>query len=336
VLLAGDIGGTKTVLAVITQEAGPRAALVQQEFPSPAYPHLEAIVQEFLARVQMPVQAAVFAVAGPVVRGRAKVTNLPWSVDAASLQQLLQVPVVHLLNDLVATVQAVPLLQPDELHVLNPGRPEPHGTVAVIAPGTGLGEAFSIWNGTQYLPCASEGGHADFAPGDALQLGLLSFLHPRFGHVSVERVCSGSGLPNLYDYLLASGTTPELPEVAAKLAAARDRTPVIVAAGLDAAAPSPLCRATVDLFFEILAAEAGNLALKVMATGGVYLAGGMPVRMLAALDRARFMAEFGGKGRMGDLLAQIPVQVVLRQVALLGAADYGLTDLRAEAMAHGR
>ena len=323
-LLAGDIGGTKTDLAVFSPEAGPRAPLVHAEFHSGSYPSLEAIAREFLARVQMPIECACFDVAGPVLAGRAKVTNLPWVVDAAALQQALHLRSVQLLNDLEATARAVPLLQPDELHTLNTGEPMPGAAMAVIAPGTGLGEAFLTWDGARYHAHPSEGGHADFAPTDPTQIGLLTYLQQRFAHVSVERVCSGTGLPHIYDYLRDSGYAPETPEVAKRLAAAQDRTPVIVEAALHASVPCPLCVTTLDTFVAILGAEASNLALKVLATGGVYLGGGMPVRIMSALENGRFMEAFQRKGRFTELLARVPVHVIVKQVALLGAASYGL------------
>src|SRR5919202_3165460 len=175
-LLAGDIGGTKTALAVFSPEAGPH---VQAEFPSARYPNLEAIVRAFLAQFTLPIDQACFAVAGPVIAGRAKITNLPWVIDAAMLRQELRLGMVTLLNDLEAIAWAVPILQPDDVRTLNQGEAVPGGTIAVIAPGTGLGEAFLTWDGTDYHAHASEGGHTDFAPMDATQVGLLQYLLQR-------------------------------------------------------------------------------------------------------------------------------------------------------------
>lgn len=331
-LLAGDIGGTKTDLAIFSPGVGPRSPLVQAEFHSANYASLTAMVQEFLATVDLSVTQACFDVAGPVLAGQAKVTNLPWVIDAETLQQELKVHTVWLLNDLEATAWAVPTLQPDELHTLQRGEAVPGGTMAVIAPGTGLGEGFLIWDGARYHPYPSEGGHADFAPTNAEQIGLLRYLQRHFDHVSVERVCSGIGIPNIYDYLRESTKTPEVPDIAQQLAAAADRTPIIVAAALGSplvpASPSPLCTATLNLFVAILAAEASNLALKVLATGGVYIAGGIPLHMLPALADGRFVQQFQRKGRFAELLSHIPVQVVTRQVALLGAARYGLEEMK--------
>lgn len=322
-LLAGDIGGTKTNLAIYAPEAGLQAPLAEATFASGRYPSLEALVREFLAQVNIEVERASFGVAGPVVAGQATVTNLPWQMDESRLQEALDIPAVRLLNDLDAIAHAVPFLEPADLQVLNKGEPIPQGTLAVIAPGTGLGEAFLTWNGSRYLAFPSEGGHADFAPTNRLQVGLLSYLQERVDHVSVERVCSGRGLPNIYAYLKDSGCAEEPAWLAEQLAAADDPNPVIARAALER--KSKLCVATLDTFVSILGAEAGNLALKVLATGGVYLGGGIPPRILPALEDGRFMQAFVKKGRFSDLLGRMPVHVILNpKSALLGAACHGL------------
>ncbi len=329
-LIAGDIGGTKTLLALYTHAAGARAPVAQKQYASADYPSLEQMVAAFLAETGHRARSACFDVAGPVMGGRAKLTNLPWLLDEAGLAQTLGLEQAILLNDLKALAYAVPLLLPSELLALNPGRAEPQGTIAVVAPGTGLGEAFLVWDGARYVACSSEGGHADFAPGDAQQTALLGYLRQRFGHVSCERVCSGSGIPNLYEFLRDTGAAPEPADFAARLADAPDRTPLIVDAGVHAPADHPLCAGALDLFAAILAAEAGNFALKVLATGGVYLAGGMPLRMGDRLTRPDFMHAFAGKGRFAGLLGGVPVNVVLSTgAALLGAAQYGLDRLSA-------
>ena len=329
-LLAGDVGGTKTDLAVYTPEAGLRAPLAQAEFPSASYPSLEAIVSAFLRQVSLPVDRACFGVPGPVIAGLVKTTNLPWVIEADKLATELGLKSAHLLNDLEAIARSIPILQPDDLQTLSPGRPVPGGAIAVIAPGTGLGEAFLTWDGTRYRAQASEGGHADFAPASPVQIGLLQYLQARYDHVSFERVCAGIGIPNIYDYLLESGYAPESPEVARQLAAAADRTRVIVEAAFHppSGEPCALCVATLDTFVSILGSEAGNLALKVLATGGVYLGGGIPLHVLPALTDGRFMRAFQHKGRFSDLLADIPVHVILQRAALLGAASYGLEIAR--------
>jgi glucokinase len=327
VLIAGDIGGTKTLLALFEQASGPREPAATAEFRSADYPGLAPMVRQFLAEAEARAECACFDVAGPVVGGRAQLTNLPWALDEEILRRDLGLRRVTLLNDLTAVAVSVPHLRPDELHTINPGTPEPRGPLAVVAPGTGLGEAFLVWDGQGYLPCASEGGHADFAPADELQDGLLRFMRERYGHVPYERVCSGSGLPNLYDFLRDAGRDHEPPGFAPKLAEATDRTPLVVQAAVDDPAAHPLAVAAVALFISILGAETGNLALKVLATGGVYLAGGMPGRLIPQLEDGGFMKAFVAKGRFGDRLAATPVQVITTRAALLGAAIYGLEHM---------
>ncbi|MGD8543367.1 MAG: glucokinase [Desulfobacteraceae bacterium] len=320
-VLAGDIGGTKTHLAVFAPGSDVRNPFREKTYASGRYASLEALAREFLTAIDAQVERASFGVAGPVVAGRARITNLPWVMEEAQLAEALGLASVHLLNDLEAIAGAVPALRETDQVVLNRGQAASGGAVAVIAPGTGLGEAFLVRDGTRYRAQPSEGGHADFAPNSALQAELLNHLQQRFGHVSWERVCSGSGLPNIYDFLKASGHAPEPDWLAASLAAADDRTAVIVRAALDAGRPCRLCRTTLETFVAILGAEAGNLALKVMATGGVYLGGGMPPRILPALGDGIFMEAFADKGRMAPLLKQMPVHVITNpKAALWGAA----------------
>ena len=329
-LVAGDIGGTKTDLAVFSPERGPRAPLTQERFASADYPSLDVMVREFLNRTQLPVRWACFDVAGPVVGERAELTNLPWLVDAQQLREELTLERVHVLNDLEAIATAVPLLVPSDLLTINEGQAEPDGAIAVVAPGTGLGEAFLIKTPGAYLARPSEGGHASFAPTTAIQVDLLRFLMTEYEHVSVERVCSGIGIPNLYDFFArgpAEYRVAEAPEVERPLSEHSDRTPVIVDAGLHVQPISARCRAALDLFASILGAEAGDLALKVMATGGLYLAGGLPPRMLPVLREPAFLEAFQRKGRLQHMLARIPVHVVLNRIELLGAAIAGLAQL---------
>jgi glucokinase len=324
-LLAGDIGGTKTSLAIFSSESGPRAPLVEATFPSADHASLEALVREFLSQVDLEVERASFGVAGPVVGGKATVTNLPWVIQETQLEEALNLSPVRLLNDLEAIANGVPVLEPTDLHTLNEGQPAPGGAIAVIAPGTGLGEAFLTWDGSRYRAHASEGGHASFAPMDSLEVELLCYLQRRFDHVSCERVCSGIGLPNIYAFLRDTGYAEEPDWLAEELATADDLTPLIVKGALDDESPCELCIATLNTFVSTLGAEAGNLALKALATGGVYLGGGIPPRILPALEQEQFMEAFRRKGRMSDLLARMPVHVILNpKVALLGAACHGL------------
>ncbi len=324
-LLAGDIGGTKTNLAIFDPTDGLREPVKEQTFPSAKYPSLEAIVHEFLAQTGSKVTRAAFGVAGPVVAGRATITNLPWVMDAAHIQKEFGLEAVGLLNDLASIAYAIPYLEESDLATLNAGRPVPGGAIAVIAPGTGLGEGFLIWNGQHYEAQPSEGGHADFGPTTPLELDLLRYLMGRFEHISYERICSGMGLPNIYAFLRDTGVEEEPEWLAAQLAAASDWTPIIVTTALDAERSCAICRRTLELFISILGAEAGNLALKLLSTGGVYLGGGIPPRILTVLQQGAFMDAFLHKGRLSHVLAPMPVRVILNpKTALLGAAHYGL------------
>jgi glucokinase len=324
-LLAGDVGGTKTDLGIYSLDGGPRAPLCRGEFPSGRYPSLAVMVRDFLATVDHEVDQGCFAVAGPVIRGGAKLTSLSWVLEETGLARELGLSSVDLLNDVEAIARAVPALRPDDLVALNRGEPVPGGAIAVIAPGTGLGEAFLTWDGARYQAHPSEGGHADFAPATALQTDLLAYLASRVGHVSVERVCSGgAGIPNLYSYLRDGGRVAESPVIAQALAGAADRGRLIGNAALRGQRPDALCAATLELFVAILAAEAGNLALKVLATGGLYVAGGIAPRLLPLLKSPRFMEAFVRKGRVGELMSRVPVHVIMRRAALPGAATRGL------------
>lgn len=323
-LLVGDIGGTKTDLAIfsVDDQLQPQA---QATFKSNRYPSLEAVVQEFLAGANHQITKAVFGVAGPVVNGESHITNLPWHISETKLQIDLNLPVVKLLNDLEAIAHAIPHLPPEELAALNlQAAPASGQNKAVIAPGTGLGEAILFYHDNMYHVLASEGGHADFAPTSLFEIGLLQYLLSKHNHVSYESVCSGGlGIPNIYRYLKENNYAGEAPEMTAALQAADDPTPVIVQAALNE--ECELCQATLNAFVSILGSEAGNLALKVMATGGIYLAGGIPPRILSKLKDGTFMAAFVNKGRFSDTVSHIPVYVVLnKKPALLGAAYFGL------------
>ncbi len=326
-LIAGDIGGTKTDLAIYSSDSGPHVPLAQTEVRSADYPSLQAMVTEFLAQVKISVEVASFDVAGPVIGGHVKTTNLPWVMDEQSLARDLKFKAVHLMNDLEAVARSVAVLRPADLITLNEGVAVQNAPIAIIAPGTGLGESFLTWDGSQYVAHSSEGGHSDFAPTDERQIRLLAHLLPRWGHVGVERVCSGIGLPNIYKFLRDEEKIPERPAVAQLIAAAKDQTKAIVAAAMDPSNPSELCRATIDMFASILASEAGNLALKVFATGGVYIAGGVALHVLDVLRDTRFMQHFKNKGRFEELMSRIPIHVITARAALVGAATYGLQSL---------
>jgi glucokinase len=327
-ILAGDIGGTKTILAIFSSEQGAHEPIVETTFSSADYANLESIVQAFLADVGLRVSSAVFGVAGPVLNGAARITNLPWVMSEQHLCEALGLPCVRLLNDLEAIANAVPVLNKDDLVPLNDVQPTPMGAIGVIAPGTGLGEAFLLWVNGRYHAFPSEGGHNDFAPSNELEGDLLRYLQRRFGRASYERVCSGTGIPNVYRFLRDCAYAQESPAVAEQLALAKDPTPIIVSSAL-ATPPDPLCAQVMDIFVSVLAAEAGNLALTVIATGGIYLGGGIPPRILPLLQRESFMNTFRYKGRLSGLMEHIPVRVITNvKAGLLGAARAAL-DLEA-------
>jgi glucokinase len=327
-LLAGDIGGTKTLLALYAPGGDPNTPTAVTEYHSASYASLDLMVREFLAQAGGKPTDASFGVPGPVIGGRAHTTNLPWVLDEAALSQSLGLRRVSLLNDLQAIATAVPHLRPTDLHNINPGTPVQNGPMAVVAPGTGLGEAFLIWNGDRYIACSSEGGHAGFAPTNEAQVSLWRYLANRFGHVSVERVCSGPGITNIYDCLRDAAPDQEPPEFAAALAQASDRAPLITQAALEHPQANKLATEALDMFVAILASEAGNMALKVLATGGVTLAGGIPAHILPRLTDGRFLQDFTDKGRFKELLSRVPIDVVTTRAALLGAALHGLDQMR--------
>jgi glucokinase len=324
-ILAGDIGGTKTVLAVF-EAAGP----VMREVRSATFPSREhATFAEILLAFKkdspgVTVRAACFGVAGPVLEGKVQTTNLPWHLDERELARTLAAPRVKLLNDLEATAYGMLHLRPDELTPLNPDAPPRRpGNVAVIAAGTGLGEAMLYWDGNQYHPLASEGGHADFAPHSDLQIELLRYLRGKHDdHVSWERVLSGPGFWNCYTFLRDRGYYPESPWLAEEL---KTGDPSARATQIGLTGADPLCVAALEMFSELYGAEAGNLALKCVAVGGVFVAGGIAPKMLPALRNGSFLRGFTAKGRFSTFMKGLEVNVALNPRApLLGAAHYAL------------
>jgi len=331
-LLAGDLGATKTTLALYRAVAWPGPPLRQQTFRNRDFPDFDRLLTEFLGTGQPAPATICLGVAGPILAGTVRMTNLGWSVSTAALQAGFGFKQALLLNDLVATAAGIPFLTPADLHDLNPGERRHGAAMAVLAPGSGLGEAFLVPHHDTYLPCPSEGGHASFAPRTPEQVELLAFMRTRHDHVSVEQVCSGLTIPELFAFAASTRPTPDW--LRAELAAATDRTPVIVRAALDAVQggrPCDLALHTLRLFLDILADEAANLALKTLALGGVFLGGGLAARLLPLIEPQRFMGVFA-RGTYREMLARIPVRVIANpQTALLGAAATGIDALRHQA-----
>jgi glucokinase len=323
VILAGDMGGTKAVLALCDL----RGEIVREQmFKCADFDSLEAIIDQFLGTER--VEAAAFGVAGPVVAGVAKITNLPWTITEASLSQKLGAP-VSLLNDLQATAIGMLVLPPSKFAVLQPGPAPAHATIGIVAPGTGLGEALLVSDGQRYRALPSEAGHADFAPGTVDELELWKFLSQRHGgHVSVERVLCGKGIGDVYDFARASSGIAE-PEWLAHDLKAGDRNAAIANSAL--ATSDPVCVKALAMFAAILGAEAGNLALRGLATGGVVIGGGIPPKILPALQAGGLLERFLAKGRFAGWMQGVSLRVALEpRAALLGAAHTAVTtNLRA-------
>jgi glucokinase len=320
-ILAGDIGGTHTRIALFDEESAPPLHLVIDEtYPSREHHGLEEILSLFLSNQQIRPKAACFGVAGPVLKGRATASNLAWILDTLSLAKVLQLESVWLINDLAAHAFGIEHLGPGDLVSLN-SAPAAQGNRALIAAGTGLGEAGVFWDGRQRVPFASEGGHADFAPRNEIEIALHLYLLAKFGRVSYERILSGPGLKNIYDFLHESGTEKEPDSLKQEMAQAADPAALIAQHGLSR--KTSICTRALEIFASIYGAEAGNVALRFLATGGVYLSGGIAPRILPKLQEPGFMQAFEEKGRMRLLMQAIPVHVVTNdQVGLLGAAHY--------------
>lgn len=320
-ILAGDVGGTKTNLSLYDTDGGVLMRRELRSFRSREFASLEEILGRFLGGMPA-VECACVGVAGPVIGGRSRVTNLPWVVEKEAVRRACRARRAFLINDLQATAYAVPFLPPEALAPLQDGDEDTGGTIAVLAAGTGLGAAFLVREGTNVLPVASEGGHADFAPRGDRQLRLLAFLEAEFGRVSVERAVSGPGIHAVYRFLRESEGWEESQGIDARLAE-EDPPRVITAEGL--AGRSAACREALRLFASLYGAAAGNLALHVLATGGVYLGGGIAPAIRPALSEGEFLEAFVSKGRFRELLRRIPVRVILDdKAALLGAARYAL------------
>ncbi len=326
-LLAGDVGGTKTNLGIFSADNGWRRPIAEATFKSAAFATLEEMLREFLDQQKLSVSYASLGVAGPVDGGRANVTNLKWALEEGKLRRALNLKSVRLINDLEAIAYCIPSLEKRELKTLNKGSPKPEGPKAVIAPGTGLGEAFLTWNDDKYRVHASEGGHSDFSPTSPLEIDLLRYLQVRFGQASLERACSGQGLRNIHEFLEERGVQEDKAWHEKEQSVA-DPVPMIVDAAVHDKGKCKICEETLRIFVSILGHEASNFALKVKATNGVYLGGGIPPRIIPALTDGLFMKSYKDKGKMSDIVKQFPVYVIMNpKIALVGAARFGFEHL---------
>lgn len=314
-IIAADVGGTKTLLQRLDWRDGAWVTAVERRYESDLFPTFESMLREFGAGA---CEAACFAVAGPVHQQVARVTNLPWVVDAARIGEEFGIGRVVLVNDFYAIAAGVPHLEPEDLFSIHDAPRDRSAPIAILGAGTGLGVAVVVPSGTDWLVVPSEGGHADFAPNDEVQDGLLRQLRSRYGHVSWERVISGPGLVNILTYL--RDTRPDLAPHDFSAEMDEDDLPARIAA--ESAAGNPLARAAFDLFLDVYAAEAGNLALRVLARGGVFLAGGIAAKNAERIAEGRFRDTFVAKGRLSDLARACPVDVIMNtRVGVIGAAS---------------
>lgn len=326
-ILAGDIGGTKTNLALFELKDNTLSIAAQHQFSSRAFSSLTEVIAAFKKKTPMPIiDAACFGIAGPVIEGRCRTTNLPWDITTSDLQEYLDIQKVRLLNDLEATAYGMLYLPEDEFVDLNPSGRDIDGNRAVIAAGTGLGEAMLYYDGTAYHPIGSEGGHSDFAPLTPQQDALLKWMRDRYPeHVSFERILSGPGIYTLYEFLAESDFCAE-PKSMLNIPEGVDQSAMVSECALKE--HDPLCMEALRLFVEIYGAEAGNLALKTMSLGGVYIGGGIAPKILSVLADDHFMNGFLTKGRFNEMLQGMQVKVSLNpETALLGAAHYAVDRL---------
>jgi glucokinase len=318
IVLGGDVGGTNARLAIVELDGRAVRITRERKYPSRDYPGLAPIVRRFCEEEGARPDRACFGIACPVVGDDCTAPNLPWTIDARQLAAEIEIPRTTIINDFVAVGYGIESLGPSDLATLQEGRPEPQGPIALIGAGTGLGQGFLLWEKDHYRVLASEGGHGDFAPRGTLQADLLQFLGRQFGRVSWERLLSGPGMVNTYRYLVAAAVAPEQATVRTEMG---QEDPAAVIARHALAGTDCLSDRALDLFCEILGAQAGNLALTVVATGGVYLAGGIAPRIVERLRSGPFLTAFRDKGRLSELLSRIPVHVIVNpNVALLGAA----------------
>ena len=319
IVLAGDIGGTKANIGLFSVRGNDVQSVCEKSFICKNYAGLEPILKEFLAISNKNIAAASFGVAGTVHKGRVTPVNLPWTIEIKELQKLLNTEQVFILNDLEANALGISKLCPDEFEILNDGIKQ-EGNAALISAGTGLGESILFWDGKSHIPFATEGGHTDFAPQSTLETELLAYLTLKFGHVSYERIISGPGLHNIYLFLKETGCFGSEPEGLSQRL--RQEEPGAVISELALSKASEHCERALDIFVSIFGAEAGNLALKALAVGGIYLGGGIAPKIIEKLKDGTFMNTFTGKGRLSNIVSDIPVKVILNdKTALLGAVN---------------
>jgi len=323
-ILVGDIGGTHSRIALFSEEGGGLRLFCENIYFSRDHRSLEEIIDIFLGKESGNIQSACFGIAGPVLHGRVAASNLAWVVDAEELSRRTGVEAVWLVNDLEAHASGIDDLGADDLVSLNSASQPGEGNAALIAAGTGLGEAGMYWDGKRRRVFAGEGGHADFAPRTDLEIALHQYLMRKFGHVSCERVLSGPGLQNIYDFIRDSRTEEEPPWLKEEMSRSGEPVALIGKYGLEGKAA--ICERALDTLAGIYGAEAGNLALKLLATGGVFISGGIAAKILPKLRSSIFLEAFTAKGRMKGLLEAIPVKVIINdKVGLIGAARYAVT-----------
>jgi glucokinase len=320
-ILAGDIGGTKVIMALFEVDGAEMRPLSEKSYVSKDHATFTAILEDFRAAHPDPVDATGLGVAGPVFDRRCQATNLPWVIDARELESTQPVGRVALVNDFKAAALGVLHLKSTEWVELNPGKPQPQGPIAVLGAGTGLGEAFLFWSDKRYHVVPTEGGHKDFAPRNDDEIGLLKFLKTRHDRVSYERVLSGAGIHAIYDYVVGSGHAPESAEVKAAIAEGDAASAISKFSQVGDAN----CLKAMDMFSAVYGAEAGNLALQIVATGGVYVTGGIGPKNLAKITDGTFRQAYLHKGRFSHLVGEIPVRMVTnKNVGLIGAAAAAL------------
>lgn len=318
--LAGDIGGTKTVLSLYANEDQKMRSIVSKKYKSADYQNLEDIVKEFSDEHPTKIESACFGIAGPITNNICKATNLPWIIDAKKMERDLDIPKVFLINDLEANAYGIKTLDSSSFCSLNQGESNNHGNLALISAGTGLGEAGFFYNGKTTIPFACEGGHTDFAPQDDEEIDLLKYLKAKFGHVSYERILSGPGFYELYLFYTEKLKRPLSNKVENR---SKDADPSVIISKEAVNKTCPTCCEVMKRFVKIYGAESGNLILKMGATGGLFIGGGIAPKILEALKKKEFMDSMTNKGRFEKLLKKVPVQVVLDEgTALKGAAYY--------------